>query len=206
MALGKIWVDVRLATLHCLQEGDGWGSGEPYLWGLAFRIDGADVRQTAVVGADGQTRQFLRGKLDFWFTRGSHGNLWVDDVDAGDTVKIPGSMTWRTSLEPIALSIQGRSIQLPGILGVLTVLLDEGNVADHAAEAGHQTFNQRISAGIQRFVDTLDLNEVAVTAAVAASQATGKTIDKLTQDEITTAAMQVVRDRFDELRKALEGD
>jgi hypothetical protein len=37
---------LKLERIRCHDEGDGWGSAEPYLWTVFFKIDGDSVALT----------------------------------------------------------------------------------------------------------------------------------------------------------------
>src|SRR5215468_8222407 len=94
MALNLIRVNLELDTLKCYDEGDGWGSAEPYLWTVFFKVDGSTVHVT-----DSFT---LSGPPTVETTPGSHGNLGDTDVDAGDTLTIPSAIgEYETILSPI---------------------------------------------------------------------------------------------------------
>jgi hypothetical protein len=56
-------VALKLNEIICHDEGDGWGSAEPYLWTIFFKIDGLTVVQNGVS---------LVGEADFMFGQGSH--------------------------------------------------------------------------------------------------------------------------------------
>ena len=77
----KVGVNFRLSELHCVDEGDGPGTAEPYLWVLFFKIDG----ETVSMGSGSQ----LQGNVFTQRMPPGHGNLGSRDVDAGDTVPIP---------------------------------------------------------------------------------------------------------------------
>jgi hypothetical protein len=78
----RVWLD--LERIHRHDEGNGWGSAEPYLWTVFFKIDGDSVALT-----EGLT---LSGTATVVGTPGSHGNLGNTDVDAGDDIDIPSAI------------------------------------------------------------------------------------------------------------------
>lgn len=126
-------VVLKLNEIICHDEGDGWGSAEPYLWVIFFKIDGLSVWQNGIM---------LGGEADFRFSYGSHNNLPNHHVDAGDIVQIPSNVgEWSTILQPIEIDdFQGNIIEIPGIVGVVTVLMEEDNVTSSGAEAGLYRF------------------------------------------------------------------
>src|SRR5688500_8051520 len=90
-------VTIDLSHVHCIDEGDGPGDAEPYLWTLFFKIDG----QTVVLDALN-----MKGVITVDRRNGSHGNLQNTDVEADDDVAIPPSLgRWDTVLVPIPLTV-----------------------------------------------------------------------------------------------------
>jgi hypothetical protein len=144
----RIWLD--LERIHCYDEGDGWGSAEPYLWTVFFKIDGESVALT-----DALT---LAGSATVVGTPGSHGNLGDTDVDAGDNIDIPSALgEWSAFLSPIPVPASLQAFvgeDLPGVAGVVCVLMEEDNVTDDGAEAGHNALNAAVQGAIDDIIAT----------------------------------------------------
>jgi hypothetical protein len=160
----NVWV--RLDRLHCYDEGDGWGSAEPYLWTVFFKIDGSTVSLS-----DAFT---LVGTAAVVPTPGSHGNLGDTDVDAGDDVDIPDAIgAWQTILQPIPVADSIRPLlqsskgwdDWPGYVGVVCVLMEEDNVSDAGAEAGHAALNAGIQNALDQVITTRGIGNQTVTDA-----------------------------------------
>lgn len=123
MARSTLNLTVALERLHCVDEADGWGNAEPYLWPVFFKIDGD--------GYSVETGYGLYGGFPVIETRnGAHENLGHLSVDAGDDVEIPQSVGfWQSTLKPIAVNdpwmrdLIGEDI--PGIAGVGAVLMEQ---------------------------------------------------------------------------------
>jgi hypothetical protein len=83
MARTPLLARMTLDEIRCNEEGDGFGSAEPYLWTVFFKIDG----DTVIVGDD----TFLQGECTIMASDGSHGNILPH------TVPIAGSSqgNWR---------------------------------------------------------------------------------------------------------------
>jgi hypothetical protein len=143
---------INLNPLNCHDEGDGIGDAEPYLWTVFFKCDGSTLAVSDAGTIEGSALTFP--------TPGSHGNLNRDDVDEGDSVFIPsvlGSFSDSVIPIPVAPAIQGRLGQedLPGFFGVVVVLMEEDNVTDSGAEAGHQALNAAVQSAIDRVLQSL---------------------------------------------------
>lgn len=108
-------VNLQLTRLKCYDEADGWGSAEPYLWVVFFKIDDESIFQNGLR---------LEGEADFRFSRGSHGNL-SNNVDKGQTVRIPPAVgKWRTTLKPIEIDdFQMNTTEIPGLVGIVAVMI-----------------------------------------------------------------------------------
>jgi hypothetical protein len=177
MARSTYDVLVDLDRIICHDEADGCGVAEPYLWAAFFRIGGDDV--TIVLdGIDSDTSPptaivHLEGSPSMQFGSGSHGNLGTRDVDAGDTVNIPETVgQFEARLKPIPIpeslkdlaDLAGIEVpdDLPGFVGIVVVLMEEDNVTDDGAEAGHRALNDAIQAAIQQVIDTRSIENPGV--------------------------------------------
>lgn len=152
-----IRVDLELDTIKCHDEGDGWGSAEPYLWTVFFKVDGATVQVTDALK--------LSGPPTVETTPGSHGNLGDTDVDEGDTLTIPSSIgEFETILSPIPGPPSIPTLEdFGGVVGVVAVLMEEDNVTDDGAEAGHAALNAAVRDAIQAIINTRDISNQDVT-------------------------------------------
>lgn len=149
MARDTLRVLIKLERINCFDEGDGIGSAEPYLWTVFFTIDG----QTTFVSESLK----LVGEADVIFTPGSHDNLGTSSVDPGIVI-VPAAIGERSlTLVPIPLPASVHEIagvDLPGIAGIICVLMEEDNVTDAGAEAGHQSLNLAIKSVLDEVIAT----------------------------------------------------
>jgi hypothetical protein len=154
-----ISVSVALDTIICHDEGDGWGSAEPYLWTVFFKIDGSTVSLNDSLN--------LSGTATVETTPGSHGNLGDTDVDGGDTVSIPNAIGfWETNLIPIPVPQWVKDTgtdDLPAVAGVICVLMEEDNVSDSGANAGHNALNAAVQSALDSLINSLGFSHQEVT-------------------------------------------
>jgi len=154
----RLHINLELDRVFCHDEGDGWGDAEPYLWTVFFKIDGSTI-----IVADDLT---LSGNATIQTTPGSHGNLNNTDVDEGDNVVIPAAIGhFDTILEPIPLSPPWDQLADPlgGVIGVVAVLMEEDNVTNDGAEAGHRALNDAVRNALNQIVSTRSLTNQDVT-------------------------------------------
>jgi hypothetical protein len=147
MARTTLNLNIALENVHCFDEGDGWGSAEPYLWPVFFKIDGDSYAVEAGSG--------LIGFPVIESRNGHHGNLADTDVDAGDDVPVPESLgTWATTLkaipvnDPVAKTIIGDD--LPGIAGVVVVLMEEDGWPDDLADTGYNALVSAVQLAVAK--------------------------------------------------------
>ena len=144
-------VKLKLNEIICHDEGDGWGDAEPYLWTVFFKVDGETVSVTEALT--------LSGVGIVQSTPGSHGNLGNTDVDEGETVPVPSDIgEWLTTLKPIPVpsSLQDDFPNgIGGMIGVICILMEEDNVTDDGAEAGHNKLNEEVEKAINAIIPTI---------------------------------------------------
>jgi hypothetical protein len=148
--MNPIDVKLKLDNLHCYDEGDGPGSAEPYLWTVFFKIDG----DTAVVNPS----LTLQGTASVFGTPGNHGDLPNNDVDPGENVAIPSVIgEFNTRLKPIPLQQPvGGFTQVGGVMGAITVLMEEDNTPGSAIADGHNALNKAVRDGLNALIPTLN--------------------------------------------------
>ncbi len=150
----NVILDIDRIIAHT--EGDGWGSAEPYLWTVFFKIDG----QTIAVGES----LTLIGAPVVERTPGSHGNLGTNDVDSGDVIVVPPAIgEWTTALRAIPGPASLPGLEFAGVIGVVAVLMEEDNVSDAGAEAGHHALNNAVEQALQELVASLGAANQEVT-------------------------------------------
>jgi hypothetical protein len=153
----RVWLE--LDRIHCHDEGDGWGSAEPYLWTVFFKIDGDTVALTESLT--------LSGTPTVVTTPGSHGNLGDTDVDAGDDITIPSAVgEWNPFLTPIPVPESLRPLvgdDLPGVAGVVCVLMEEDNVTDAGADAGHAALDAAVTSALTDIIATRSFSNPDIT-------------------------------------------
>jgi len=158
MARKVIKVNLELDRIHCHDEGDGWGNAEPYLWTVFFKVDGNTVAVTESLT--------LSGTPTTQFTPGSHGNLGTTDVDEGDNITIPAAIgEWETFLKPIPAppSLSALFEDFGGVVGVVAVLMEEDNISDAGADAGHTALNNAVYGAIEQIISTRSISNQDVT-------------------------------------------
>jgi hypothetical protein len=152
-------VNISLNNIVCHDEGDGFGNAEPYLWTVFFKIDGTTVSLNDSLN--------LVGTATIQSTPGSHGNLGDTDVDEGDTVTIPSIIgKWDTTLTPIPVPKWVKDLgtdDVAAVAGVICVLMEEDNVTDSGAEAGHSALNSAVQAALDNIVNSLGFSHQEVT-------------------------------------------
>lgn len=149
---------ITLDRIKCYDEGDGWGSAEPYLWTIFYKVDGTTVR----LGSNGK----LRGPGTFRFHHTSHDNLPNQDMDAGETVAVPAVIgQWDTTLVPIPIDDSLKAIikqqtgwdDIPALTGCVYVLLEEDWLTNASAEAGHRKVNEIFQQEVNNLIATLGI-------------------------------------------------
>ncbi len=182
-------ITCHLERIRCIDEADGPGKSEPYLWTVFLRVDGEDISQHP----DDPFR--LTGTPTYKFGQGSHRNLGNEGFGDGDERNIPISVGFfGNTITPIVLNLFGTNFEIPGICAVITVLMEEDNVSDNGAEAGHQALNNLIETSVNGFVASLELSRVYIDAM---NRAAAENIS------IEEAAVLVLKDKFQDLKEQL---
>ena len=140
---------IALEQLVCHDEGDGSGNAEPYIWPVFFKVDGETFSVNPDVG--------LIGSPTVVSTSGHHGNLGSGsrDVDAGDIVQIPSGVgSFRTDFVPIpVLDAAIRALvgdTLPGVAGVVVVVMEEDDFPAHVARSGYEALVDAVHLAVTK--------------------------------------------------------
>jgi hypothetical protein len=74
-----------------------------------------------------------------------------------------------TTLQPIVLTVEARTLQVPGTVGLIGILLEEDATSDDGAEAAHSAINDLVRTEMQEAIDDIDLDGLAAEIARAVS-------------------------------------
>ena len=146
---------ISLDSLHCHRKGrsSGWRKTAPYMWNIFFRLCNPFMR------ANEHFR--LQGRADFQFTKGSHGNLGVGHVDAGESIDIPKSIgQWGGELNDI--DIPFFDYAYPGIVGCISILMEQRNVSRKGAEGGHKALNDYVRKSMNQAITDFSVKSIDV--------------------------------------------
>ncbi|MCB9234105.1 MAG: hypothetical protein H6581_20790 [Bacteroidia bacterium] len=146
-------VVLELKTLTCHRQEEGPQGARPYLWNVFFRIDGEGLKIT---------NEFrLEGKGIYHFSAGSHGNLSPDNVHDGQVVRIPAQVgRWETRITPFMLPYF--EAEVSGVVVVLSVLMEQNNLTNKGAEAGHEFLNQFVEKAVNSALLGFDPRRVVI--------------------------------------------
>jgi len=182
----------RLFCYHGADEGDS----EPYLWTIGFTLDG----RTITHAPDSPT---LDGGPAYFFSPGSHGSIGPA-MGIGTSRTIPREVgRFDTTLEPIVLSLAGRSVEVPGSIGLVGVLLEEDSTSDDGAEAAHQAINDLVRTEIDEAV--ADINLAGLATEIGQAVAAG-TDPVAAATEVFGARIDRVTDRIQRYARATAVD
>ena len=132
-------LELALERLTCLSLPSD-RKRDPYLWVIFFKADGSTMR----VAKD----LTLKGEPVLHFSEGSHGNLGKKDVGVGEELTIPPSVgTWCTELKPAYAEPFEQNVT--GAIGMVCALMEENNITDKGAEAGHQRLNIELANALR---------------------------------------------------------
>ena len=191
-------VKAHLQTIHCIEAGEE--EAEPYLWAAGIAIGGDQVHE------DPEDPNFLVGEPAYRFSLGSHGNLVTPSprVGRGGATQhlrdgqqadiLPGAGWYISRLRPF--KVLGGLMEVPGIFVLILALLEEDNVSDDGAEAGHQALNDLLENRINRFIRHLNWGDL-LSEALRKSQDEGISIEE--------AAYELMGARIGELKNELLG-
>ena len=144
-------VTFRLQRLRCLEEADGAGAAEPYMWVMFFKLDG----ETLTVDSDAGFK--VKGQAVSVSMSGNHGDLGDRGVNRGDVVAIPAQLgAFDTVLMPIPLTKQvGQMTHVGGAIGCIAVLLEQDATPSDAILAGHNKLAESVTTELAKVIDTL---------------------------------------------------
>lgn len=188
--MATIPVSVAWQSLFCFHGADESDS-EPYLWTIAFTLDGRTITHAP-------NSPTLNGSPAFFFSPGSHGSIG-GSMGIGTTRTIPRPVgRFDATLQPIVLSAGGHTVEVPGWIGLIGVVLEENSTSDDGAEAAHQAINNLVRTEINEAVADINLAGLAaeIGQAVAAGAdpvATARAVFEARVDRLTDRIQRYAR-------------
>ncbi len=130
-------------------------SARPYMWTYFFKADGSCFT------INNEFR--LIGSVESHCPEGSHGNLAVNRVEPGHKIDIPKKTgTSRFSLQPMLIPFFNQAI-VPGVCGVVVVMLHQEGVSTGGMEAGRKVMHQYLDNALNRMISQLTPEQIDLT-------------------------------------------
>lgn len=148
-------VRIQLEELICHKKGRsaGWRKTSPYMWNIFFKLDNPSIRLNEKFN--------IIGKGEFHFTEGSHGNLEVGHMEAGDSIDIPKAIgKWEAEVQGVEVPFF--DYEFPGIVGCISVLMEQRNVSSKGAEGGHSSLNEYVRTSVNQAMSDFNVQSVDV--------------------------------------------
>jgi hypothetical protein len=193
--MASIPVTVAFEKLFCYHGADEDVS-EPYLWTIGFTLDGSTITHNP----DSPT---LNGGAGFFVSPGSHGSIG-GGMGIGTTRMIPPAVgRIDATLQPIVLTAAGRTLEVPGMIGLIGVVLEEDSTSDEGAEAAHQAINNLVHTEINEAI--ADINMAGLAAEISQAVAAGADpVEKA--KEVFSAKVDRLTDRIQRYARATAVD
>ncbi len=140
----ELKISLDKLTLH--RKSERWGMSEPYLWNIFFRVDGDAIKINP--------NFTINGKGIFHSSKGSHKNLNTS-IHRQNSVSIPKAVgIWETVLTPVRVPYFEQFV--PGMAGVISILMEENNVSSEGAEAGRIALLEQVQNAMNGALKAFD--------------------------------------------------
>jgi len=192
-ATQPLWVLFNLSSIadtHTIETSDGRqvGGGSPhrqvYTWVAFFKIDG----DTVFVNEGFR----LEGTAIGVATPGNHGDLGDTGDMAGNSTQVisipPEIGQFRTVLRPIPLKVPLSNISsVPGAVGCVALLIEDGGLPGHAVAQGHEAFNHALQTQLDQIIGTLGLAKHSTTDddVAAMTKAISDAVESAIKDDLS---------------------
>ena len=148
-----IRVNIKLKNLQCLRHRESWLGDRPYMWNIFVCIDG----DTLTI----EDHFRFSGGGKYHFSEGSHGNIGEGKFPKGEKREIPKEVgEWE--LEFVPLMLPHFESPVTGVIGCLSVVMEENNLSWKGAEAGHQFLNEFVRNSVDKALNQFDPREIEV--------------------------------------------
>lgn len=152
-------VSIAFHRLFCYHGSDESDS-EPYLWVIGFTLDG----RTLTHRPDSPT---LDGGAAYFMPAGSHDNIGGPMGIGTERVLPPSVARFDTTLQPIVLTFGGQTLEVPGWIGLIGMLMEEDSTSDDGAGAAHEAINTLFRNELDDAVEEINLAGMAAEVAQA---------------------------------------
>lgn len=204
--------EIKFTRLECKDDGEWFGSGEPYLWTIFFRIDQSTVNkmtiraeqragQTVYIGKFEQANVFVtphqngahagHGNIGGGMDSGDNRNISsyeCCDYDFGEVFSIP--IYWEDSTEPM-------DVTAPIIVGTIAILWEEDYTPNHAVKEGYVAFVNAVKEGLENFLQEYEFDFLAWLETVLSGGEPPETIPDEAITELTNNIENKIRNAIE---------
>jgi hypothetical protein len=139
----EIPVSIKLETLS-YQQGGSKAFARPYLWTYFFKADGSSFMVNNAFN--------IQGNIISFCPEGSHGNLLEQRVTPGASIPIPVERgVWNAGLSNMIIPYFNQAL-IPGVIGVVAVLLHQEGVSTRGMEAGRAAMHSFLDDSLNAMI------------------------------------------------------